>query len=231
MKQDDYINLSKYKTLVFEGIDGAFKFTQASMLTDFLIKQKKPTNFYSFPLYEKTLYGQMIGAFLRGEYGKLNQVHPKLAALLFALDRNEVQPELISNKKDNIISVFDRYVFSNVAHQCSKLNNQHDILELEKWILDLEFEKNKLPKPDVTIFLKLPPEIARKTIQTKKERSYTTEKADIHEASKTHLNDSFQIYESLAKRNNWLTIDCYDGKKIKTKEQIHTEVLESLKFV
>lgn len=224
-------NLNSNKLVAFEGIDGSTKNSQAKLLTEFLKNQQQPAKLYSFPLYEGTFYGKMIGAFLRGEYGTINEVDPKLAALLFALDRNELQPELIRNASKNIVSICDRYVFSNIAHQCSKLSSQHEANDLENWILDLEFGKNKLPKPDATIFLKLPPELARKTIQTKKERSYTTEKADIHEASESHLNDSFAIYESLAKRNDWITINCNDGDKIKDINQIHTEVLESLNFV
>ncbi len=224
-------DLSAHKLISFEGIDGAFKKTQALKLTEFLNAQKQPAKLYSFPLYEGTYYGKMIGAYLRGEYGSINEVNPKLAALLFALDRNELQPELTQNTTNQIVSVCDRYVFSNIAHQCSKLNSQKEINDLEKWIQHLEFEKNQLPKPDATIFLKLPPELARKTIQTKKARSYTTAKADIHEASTTHLNDSFQIYESLAERNNWITINCNDGDNIKSTLEIHTEVLEALNFV
>ena len=73
--------------LVLEGGDGAGKSSQLSLLAEFLQRSGRKVKPQHFPRLDVKPYGEIIAAYLRGEYGKLGQVHPRLAALLYALDR------------------------------------------------------------------------------------------------------------------------------------------------
>ena len=47
--------------------------------------------------------------------------------------------------------VLDRYVYSNMAFQGSKLKNELETLEFFSWVEKLEFELLELPKSDINI--------------------------------------------------------------------------------
>ena len=70
--------------IAIEGIDGSGKGTQARRLVDQLASEDVTTALLSFPRYDDTRFGSLIGDYLNGRYGNLEQVHPMLASLLFA---------------------------------------------------------------------------------------------------------------------------------------------------
>lgn len=51
----------------------------------------------------------------------------------------------------------DRYVSSNLIHQASKIENQEEKDKFLTWLDDLEYNVYGLPRPNVTIFLDMPP--------------------------------------------------------------------------
>ena len=79
----------KGKFWVVEGLDGCGKTTQMECLKQALEKRNIPYKYIHFPMLNKGVYGELVAEFLRGEYGTVEGVHPKLVALLFANDRME----------------------------------------------------------------------------------------------------------------------------------------------
>jgi dTMP kinase len=215
------------KLITIEGIDGSGKGTQSELLIESLKQQGKKVKMYSFPAYDKTFFGREIGAFLRGEFGSFEQVHPKLASILFACDRAEQKPALLKDIADGYIVVCDRYVESNAAHQSAKM----DITLREdfvSWIKQLEYEVNTLPKPDLTIFLDLPIEYSKQLVLKKKQRSYTEEKEDIQEAQHGYLEQVYQVYKALQASEGWHTIDCVVKDELQTINTIHQQVVSTV---
>lgn len=176
----------KGKIITVEGLDGSGKSTQIKLLKEKLESLGIAHQFIHFPMLNKGIYGTLVAEFLRGEYGSLETVHPKLVALLFAEDRKEHKQKLLTWLEQGYIIILDRYVKSNVAFQCAKVENDIQKSRLKEWILDFEFHHNALPKPEVSFFLDLPIELiaaSLKTIRSGKDRSYLKGQEDIHETS------------------------------------------------
>ena len=75
--------------IAIEGIDGSGKGTQSGLITQRLLELGYRTSSIQFPRYSATVFGKAIGDFLNGRFGSLDDVHPQLAAVLYAGDRFE----------------------------------------------------------------------------------------------------------------------------------------------
>ena len=199
--------------VVIEGIDGSGKGTQAQRLATRLESTGKSVKLLSFPRYDDTLFGQVIGDFLNGRFGQLDEVDPYLAALLYAGDRFESRSLVVDAVKTHDIVVCDRYVPSNVAHQAAKLAGER-CAALMRWIGRIEHDVFALPRPDLVLLLDLPVSVAQTLIAAKQPRSYTDRKADLQEADSEYLERVREVYQTLADSNShWITVDCMkDGE-------------------
>ena len=106
--------------IVLEGLDGAGKSTQLKMLSDYVAAGGKEVEHLHFPRYDAPVFGNMIARYLRGDYGAIDAVHPQIVALLFAEDRRTAAPLLREKLDEGKCVILDRYVYSNIAFQCSK---------------------------------------------------------------------------------------------------------------
>jgi dTMP kinase len=155
-----------------EGIDGSGKGTQAARLQARLVAQGCRTQLVSFPRYRETSFGHKVADFLNGRFGQLNEVNPFLASLLYAGDRFESKAWLADAIENHEVVIFDRYVASNMAHQASKFDGA-ERAELIAWIEQLEFGVYELPRPDLSVLLDIPPQVAQQLIARKAPRDYT----------------------------------------------------------
>lgn len=221
------------KFIVIEGLDGSGKSTQVRMLTDKLTSMGRKFKFIHFPLLNQGVYGKMIAEFLRGEYGSLEHVHPKLVALLYANDRKENAYLIRSWLEEGYYVIADRYVYSNIVFQCAKLKSDEEKRKLKDWILEFEFGENKLPMPAKSIFLNMPFDFIRQSLTQTREgddRDYLCGKQDIHEAS---LNFQAAVYDEymalVAERQDFVAIDCSSvSGRPKTPEEISHAILQLL---
>ena len=139
-----------------------------------------------FPRSYAPVYGDLIARFLRGEFGGVETVNPYLVALIYAGDRADAASQLRKWLDEGKAVILDRYVWSNVGYQCAKLPAGAERDRLARWILDLEFGYNHLPRPDVSLFLDVPFAFTeRKLAETREgdDRSYLHGARDIHEDS------------------------------------------------
>ncbi|MFH7909744.1 MAG: dTMP kinase [Candidatus Aenigmatarchaeota archaeon] len=206
--------MQKKLFIVFEGIDGSGKSTQAKLLYDYLKQKFSNISFYKFPTHQKTKFGKIIDEYLYGKMGKLEDIPPEIPSLLYALDRYQFKNELEYKK----IIICDRYWQSNLAHQAAKLHGK----EREKMISWLIHLDERLPKPSHIFLIDVPVKIAYKRIMKEK-------KMDIHEKNKKYLEEVRKVYLLLAKKYKWNIINGIKNKKEKTKEEIFTEVKNILK--
>jgi len=172
------------KFITLEGLDGSGKSTQLNLLKAFLTAQKIPFKFLHFPRTSTLPFGDLIARFLRGDLGDNQQVDPYLVALLYAEDRNDAKELIKSWISEGYYVVIDRYVHSNIAFQCAKVEPKEEKLKLKEWINSLEYGHFKLPKPDVSIFLDVPFAFTSKNLQNMRggeDRDYLKGKEDIHE--------------------------------------------------
>lgn len=224
------------KFIVLEGLDGAGKSTQVSLLTEYLNKQNIQTKFLHFPRTESPYFGEMIARFLRGDFGDIDNVNPYIVAMLYAGDRKDASKEIESWIKENFVVIADRYVFSNIAYQCAKLNSQIEKEKLRKWIIDFEFGYYNLPKPDLNLFLDVPFIFTKNKLTQSRsgsERDYLNGNSDIHEKNLDFQEQVRNEYLHLCETElNFSRVDCSDNnqnmeipeeifKKIKTEFEKH----------
>ena len=73
-----------------------------------------------------------------------------------------------------------------MAHQGSKFENEGDRNEFLKWVDELEFEVNKIPREDLVLYLHVPWQVAIELSKQKSNRHYLNGKKDIQEADLNH---------------------------------------------
>lgn len=197
------------KLFVIEGLDGAGKSTQIKLLKDYFSTKGHNCEYIHFPRTETPFFGELIARFLRGEFGKLDDVDPYLVAMLYAGDRKDTS-ELITNwLKEGKIVLLDRYTYSNIAYQCAKLQDQSRQDKLMNWILTLEFKHFAIPEPDLNIFLDVPFAFTEKNLtmsRTGNDRNYLNGTKDIHEESVLFQKKVRDIYLRVSGSDNRLAV-------------------------
>lgn len=203
------------KLIVIEGLDGAGKSTQIKKLRDHFSARGLGNEFIHFPRTKAPYFGELIARFLRGEYGQVSEVDPYLVAMLYAGDRRDISPDLYSWLEEGKYVLLDRYVYSNIAYQCAKLEDEKERQKLKKWILDLEFNHFGIPVPAVNIFLNVPFEFTAGKLMNSRsgtDRDYLKGNNDIHESNLGFQKKVRQEYLSTAAEDNTLElIDCTDS--------------------
>lgn len=218
--------------LVIEGLDGAGKSTQVKLLQEYLSAQGKKFEYLHFPRTDSPVYGDLIARFLRGELGDNNSVNPYLVALIYAGDRADSKAMLEGWLNQGITVILDRYVYSNVAYQCAKLDGWDKKNALKDWILETEFNYFKLPKPDLNIFLDVPFEFTRRKLTGSRDgadRSYLNGQRDIHEEDLDFQQRVRDIYISLDGTDYFSRIDCSNGETMLPPDAIFQKVVDKLK--
>lgn len=198
--------------IVLEGLDGAGKSTQVKLIGEYMAERKRELKYLHFPRFDAPVYGELIAKFLRGEFGSINEVHPQLVALLFAQDRADAALLIRRWLSDGCCVLLDRYVYSNIAYQCSKLRDRKQAEELRDWILNLEYNVFNIPKPDLNIFLDVPISFVDRKLKEQRageDRAYLQGKSDIHEADIAFQSAVRNIYlEQCAEDMDFKRIDC-----------------------
>lgn len=215
--------------ILIEGVDGSGKNTQSKLLSQKLVKCGYDTDVLSFPQYDK-FFGKEISNYLNGGFGDISNVNPKLICLLYALDRKQSKDYLnYFCSSYNKYLVLDRYVQSNIAHQCAKLTNLQEQQELETWIEKLEFDIFSLPRTHINFFLDIPVEFSQQLIMKKEVRGYTDKKKDLHEADTDYMHRSRNYYLYMAKRDNWNIVQCIENNNLRSAEDINEEIFGIVK--
>ncbi len=217
------------RLLALEGIDGSGKGTQAALLADRARADGRTVVTVSFPTYDGNPFAQAIADYLNGEFGAADEVHPELAALLYAADRFHARTRLLDAIAAHDLVVCDRYVASNAAHQGAKLQGA-ERRRLLDWLDAVEFGEFGLPRPDVVVLLDTPVALARTLVARKGERGYTTLEADIHEADTAHTTATREVYLELAERDNWrVVMTAGDDGTLRDVDEIADEIWESVR--
>jgi dTMP kinase len=200
--------------VVIEGLDGSGKSTQLGLLKAALGERGVPYQYLHFPRLEEGHYGKLIARFLRGEMGDNDQVDPYLVALMFAGDRADAAPLIRKWKENGYLVIVDRYVYSNIAFQCAKLEGRAEKTLLMDWILEFEYGHHHLPRPELNLFLNVPFDFIRRQLGSGRQgedRSYLRGERDIHEENLDFQEKVRQMYLTLQQRvDDLVLVDCMD---------------------
>ena len=218
------------KFIVIEGIDACGKSTQINLVQQYLKKNKIKYKYLHFPRTDSKIYGELIAMFLRGDLGDINNVNPYLVALLYAGDRNNAKKIISGWLNNNYLIIADRYVYSNIAFQCAKFDDAEKKDKLKQWIKYLEFEYNKIPLPDLSLFLDVPFEFTIKKLTKERsgeDRDYLKGHKDIHEQSMEFQTKVRSEYLTLInEEDNFHLINCsLNNKSILPAEKIFEKII------
>ncbi len=213
------------KLVVLEGIDGSGKHTQLEMLARAMQERGISHATIGFPRYEG-FFGHMVAQYLNGEFGSLAEVDPHFSALLYAGDRFENRRLLENLLAEGKLVLADRYIASNLAHQGARVPSKL-FPGFLRWLEKLEYSLYSLPQEELVIYLRLSAPRAQKLIAKKRARNYTRRRRDLQEASLAHLQSAARIFERLARRRNWATVECMSARNsaLRPPEEIHREIM------
>lgn len=221
--------------IVIEGLDGAGKSTQIKLLQEYFSSKRLEYRYLHFPRTDAPYFGEMISRFLRGEFGSLGEVNPYIVALLYAGDRKDAADLISGWIKQGRYVLLDRYVYSNIAYQCAKIDDSNKRRELKEWIFSLEFDHFAIPRPSVNIFLDVPFSFTEKSLRTGRsgdDRTYLNGNKDIHESSMLFQSRVREEYLATSETDTTLKIIDCTGKsgEMLPAEDIHQQIIELLKI-
>ncbi|HUW05881.1 MAG TPA: hypothetical protein VMW01_06450 [Williamwhitmania sp.] len=219
--------------IVFEGLDGAGKSTQVNLLKEYIHAKGIECEFMHFPCTDSPLFGELIARFLRGDLGNLEIVNPYLIALIYAGDRHNAAETIRGWLNEGKAVILDRYVYSNIAFQCAKLESKEAREKLRNWIFDMEFGYFNIPKADVNLFLDVPLSFTEKKLAEQRsgpDRDYLMGKADIHEASISFQEQVREEYLDMCRlRMNIDLVSCANAEgTIDTPENIFGRITKEM---
>ena len=201
--------------IVIEGADGRGKATQTKLLLGSFKRQGYRAELLSFPQYETHL-GKLVSRYLSGEFGSMDALPTEIPTMLYAIDRYQEKLKINNDLNTGTWMVADRYTASNLAHQGAKLDGK-ERWEFIEWI---ELLEKRLPQPDLTIYLNVPVEIAHELIKKRQEN------LDLHERDIPYQHRVVEVYSQLADRKNWPRINCISGNEMRTREEIHKDIVD-----
>lgn len=205
--------------VAIEGIDGTGKATQVRLVQELLTKAGLAVESLSFPQYEVTRSGRMLQAYLAGEMGP---VPPVFASMLFAIDRAESQQQIRASLSRSDVVLVDRYVSSNIAHQCAREPDAGKRQELSAWIRSLEFGILGVIPPDLQILLLSTEATAADN------RASRGGVEDMHERDANHQVDALRAFVALSQEPGWKTISTVSSGVQRAPGDIARDVFQTI---
>ena len=215
------------KLIVIEGAcDGIGKSTQTRLLRERLEKEGKVVS-HHFPSYGAP-QAKDVEKYLAGDYGTPGQLDPKVVNGFYAHDRdvtwkNELEPEY--NNGSTIL--LDRYTTSSLIYQSALMKTEEEKKEFIDFVVDYEYSKLGIGKPDTVIFLYADFDLAMK-LKSERERMTNTT-GDIHERDLDFMRKVYNNAMFIADYLNWSKVKCDDGDHMRPIEDIHEDVYKLVK--
>jgi len=215
--------------LVIEGTDGSGKGTQFKLLEERLRSEGYDVATFDFPQYDQPS-SYFVREYLNGKYGTAEEVGPYTGSLFFSLDRYESANAIRAALAEGKVVLANRFTGSNMAHQGTKFDNSEERRGYFIWLDNLEFVMLDIPRPDRSIVLRVPADIAQGLVDKKEKRNYTDKKRDIHEADLSHLKKSVQVYDELCELfpKDFLRIDCVRSGKLMDIETVEEHLWKTV---
>lgn len=212
------------KLIVIEGLDGSGKGTQSELVCKALSDRGHKVKKLTFPDYNSPT-SALVKMYLGGELGDSpDDVNAYAASTFYAVDR---AASFIKDWKKDYEQcdyiVLDRYVTSNIIYQMSKVNDNERDSYIE-WCEDLEYNRLGVPKPDVVIYLDMPPHVSQKLMSGRYKGDES--KKDIHEKNMSFLLSCRESALYAMNKLSWVHLLCADGDSPKSIETITQKILD-----
>ncbi|WP_295586693.1 thymidylate kinase [uncultured Subdoligranulum sp.] len=212
------------KLIIFEGLDGSGKGTQAALTAQKLRQRGVTLRQVTFPDYDSES-SALVKMYLSGRFGqKPDDVNAYAASSFYAVDRfASYKTDWGAFYREGGLVLSDRYTTSNAVHQCSKLPPaQWD--GFLNWLFDFEYKKIGIPEPDLVLYLAVDPEVSQKLLENRYHGDES--KKDIQEKDREYMARSRAAAEYCARTLGWQRIECTcAGRAMRPVEEINAEIL------
>lgn len=214
------------RLIVFEGTDGSGKATQTELLCQTLEARGTPFRRLAFPRYDEES-SALIRLYLGGAFGsRPDDVNAYAASTFYAVDRYaSFKQDWGEYYRQGGLLIADRYTTSNAVHQTSKLPQEQRRPFLD-WLFHFEYDLLELPRPTRVLYLDLPTELSEQMMRRREQATHTT--ADVHERDEEYLRRCRENAVFVTDYCGWTRIDCAKGGIMRSREDIHAEVLDKL---
>ena len=213
----------KGKIIVIEGAcDGIGKTTQFNLLKNELEK----TYFHHFPSYNE-FQGRGVEEYLKGNFGEINSLSNYFVNNLYAYDRAVTwHSKLKKLYEEGNTLLFDRYTTSSLIYQSTLIDDIEEKKKFIDFVVDYEYNKLEIGKPDIVIFLKAPYEFVLKMRNDRLSNEGITN--DIHEANDEYMKKVYENSLFVSRYLNFIEIDCVRDGKFKSIEDINKEIIDKI---
>lgn len=215
------------KLIVFEGLDGSGKATQTQLFYTFLQNKGLRVRHVSFPDYTSPS-SALVKLYLSGAFGSDPQkVNPYAAASFYTVDRfASYQQVWKADYESGAYILADRYTTSNLVYQLPKLPRTQWDAFIE-WLLDFEYQKCELPRPDMTLYLDTPPKVSQKLLENR--YAGDTSQEDIHEKDTAFQAACREAALYAAKQLHWTIVPCMGKNRLRSPDAIHADIQLAVK--
>ena len=216
------------KLVVIEGAcDGIGKTTQFNLLKEHLKDDGKIVVNHHFPSYN-TVQGTLVEKYLNGELGNPSEDSSYYVASLYAVDRAVTWYTKLKEEYDkgNIV-LLDRYTTSTLIYQSAMIEDIEKKKEFINFVMDHEYNKIGIKKPDNVIFLTAPYDLVT-NLREKRTENEGLEN-DIHESNREFMKKVYDNALFVANYLSWDIVECSKDGKMREKEDIHNEIYNLLK--
>ena len=216
-------DIMKGKIIVIEGAcDGIGKSTQYELLKDKLEKDDRVVT-HHFPSYN-TSQGAGVEMYLNGEFGEIKDLSPYFVNNLYASDRAITWQTKLKEEYDKGTTILlDRYTTSSIIYQSSLIEDINEKKKFIDFVIDYEYEKLGIGKPDLVIFLTAPFDVVSKLRDSRMSNEGISN--DIHEKNKEFLKKVYDNAVYVAKYLNWDVVDCEKNGEMYSIDNIHKQIL------
>ena len=220
--------MKKGKLIVIEGAcDGIGKTTQYNLLKEYLEKKDIKIISHHFPTYNSS-QGVLVENYLSGNYGEIKNLSPYFVNSLYAVDRavtwiTKLKP-LYENGKTVLL---DRYTSSSLIYQAALIEDIEERKKFIDYVIDFEYNKLGIKKPDITIFLYASFDLVTK--MRKERHNNEGIPNDIHERDLEFMKKVYDNAIFIADYLNWNKIKCDDNGHMRSIESIHKDICSLLK--
>ena len=210
------------KLIVIEGAcDGIGKSTQTGLLREELEKEGKVVS-HHFPSYGEP-QAEDVEKYLHGEYGKPSELDPKVVNGWYAHDRKVTwEQELKPEYENGSTILLDRYTTSSLIYQSALMETEEEKKEFIDFVVDYEYSKLGICKPDLVIFLYADFDLAMR-LKAEREKKLNIE-GDIHEKDLVFMRKVYDNAMFIADYLKWSKVKCDEGDHMRSIEDIHEEV-------
>lgn len=196
---------TKGKFIVFEGTDGSGKSTQMKMLAKYLAGKGVPC----FSTREPT--DSPFGALLRSCLTGRVETDEHTIAAMFAADRLDHINNGVNGIKKKLLGgetvLCDRYYFSSFAYNGG-------FVPLE-WVVELNRPAMEALRPDLVVYLDLPPEDGMKRVARRGE----TDRYETLEKQKKIHDNYLEVFKRFGREENIVIVKSENDKAL-TQEHI-----------